>query len=692
MTMRAVTTAVHSIPTDRKPLNGSPPRPWAGRLAQLSALLCLIAASPLPAAIQFEDVSARAGIDHAGQSYGASWGDFDGDGWPDLWVGNHDSKPTLYLNRKDGRFSNIIDQVWAANPHADTHGAAWADFDNDGDQDLIEVVGALQNIDGTFCFGCGLNHLFLNEGGRLVESAKKYGLATTGFARTPLWLDADRDGRLDLVVANTRLGGGSEPSWIFRQKDDHTFEKANKAFGFKDDRWSRRDEYLGMARNALRFEFGHINLINMHKHLESAQLSNLLNDREAALILLSSPTRVYSIDDAPFTDMTATMGFPPLDDISDAAIADFDNDGKPDIYLTIGPWLLSEVIQPAPDSIEATLTSNKNEAARTLRFHAPGRLDVRIFPAFIDLSTVYVGPRGAHPESRSFSLSSDDPMIAGTPSPEVSRKGGFSITFDAESGDWVFSNISNGLFVDLIVQSSTVITGLRQEGFEPFREHGVDALLMRGENGYTRRELSGEAGADTACHSVAAGDFDNDMDIDLYLVCSGAVANLPNRLLENDGKGNFTLVPEAGGAAGSPLGRGDVVAIADYDRDGFLDLFVTNGMDPTSPFVADGPHQLFRNLGNGNHWIEIDLEGTRSNRDGIGAVVTLTAGGVTQTRIQGGGIHRIAQNFQRLHFGLGSHAEAEKVTIHWPSGATQTLRDLQGDRILRVREGTDAQP
>ncbi|MCC6208847.1 MAG: VCBS repeat-containing protein, partial [Gammaproteobacteria bacterium] len=131
----------------------------AKRLMRFSMLLGLFAAQPLQAAIQFEDVSQQAGIDHAGQSYGASWGDFNGDGWPDLWVGNHDSKPTLYLNTRDGSFENIIDRVWAANPHADTHGAAWADFDNDGDQDLVEVVGALQNIDGTFCFGCGLNHL-----------------------------------------------------------------------------------------------------------------------------------------------------------------------------------------------------------------------------------------------------------------------------------------------------------------------------------------------------------------------------------------------------------------------------------------------------------------------------------------------------------------------------------------------------
>jgi hypothetical protein len=133
-------------------------------LFSFSLWFCLFIISPAVglADIKFKDVSADAGINHAGQSFGASWGDFDADGWPDLWVGNHDSKPTLYLNKQDGTFENIIDQVWSGDPNADTHGAAWADFDNDGDQDLIELVGAKVNEDGTYCFCCGKKHIYIN--------------------------------------------------------------------------------------------------------------------------------------------------------------------------------------------------------------------------------------------------------------------------------------------------------------------------------------------------------------------------------------------------------------------------------------------------------------------------------------------------------------------------------------------------
>ena len=106
-------------------------------LFPLCCLICffLIFTSP-PAGladIQFKEATKDAGIHHAGTTYGASWGDFNADGWPDLWVGNHNTKPTLYLNKQDGTFENIIDQVWSGDSKADTHGVAWADFDNDGD-------------------------------------------------------------------------------------------------------------------------------------------------------------------------------------------------------------------------------------------------------------------------------------------------------------------------------------------------------------------------------------------------------------------------------------------------------------------------------------------------------------------------------------------------------------------------------
>jgi hypothetical protein len=240
--------------------------------------------------------------------------------------------------------------------------------------------------------------------------------------------------------------------------------------------------------------------------------------------------------------------------------------------------------------------------------------------------------------------------------------------------------------MEVAISSSKPIESFERVGFGPFEERGVDALLVQANGEFAVKPLSGKAGEPTACHSVTAGDFDNDMDVDLYLVCSAIIENLPNRLLENDGRGNFALVRDAGGAAGTRIGRGDVAVTADYDRDGFLDLFVTNGADPSSQFVADAPHQLFHNRANENHWIEIDLRGVVSNRDGIGASVTLEAGGVVQRRGQGGGMHVFSQNHQRIHFGLGPHETVERLTVQWPSGVVQRLEGLAADRILTIEE------
>ena len=100
------------------------------------------------------------------------------------------------------------------------------------------------------------------------------------------------------------------------------------------------------------------------------------------------------------------------------------------------------------------------------------------------------------------------------------------------------------------------------------------------------------------------------MDIDIYQVCSLIVQNLENQLYENLGNGTFNIVSDFG-AEGSKKGVGDSVSLVDYDNDGFLDILVTNGHD-LKPFVIDGPVQLFRNKGNQNHWLEIDLKGNIS--------------------------------------------------------------------------------
>ena len=155
----------------------------------LVAAWCLFAEIPLVAQAvigsgQFSEVmvGGRPAIDSQGETWGASWEDYDGDRYPDLWLNKHQYTPAgLYQNNGNGVFSNVIGSAVinsAAHDPDDTHGAAWADFDNDGDEDLIEVCGAGAGSGATapVINNEWRNNLWVNDQGVLSEHAQAYGI------------------------------------------------------------------------------------------------------------------------------------------------------------------------------------------------------------------------------------------------------------------------------------------------------------------------------------------------------------------------------------------------------------------------------------------------------------------------------------------------------------------------------------
>src|SRR5262245_25671954 len=154
-----------------------------------------------------------------------------------------------------------------------------------------------------------------------------------------------------------------------------------------------------------------------------------------------------------------------------------------------------------------------------------------------------------------------------------------------------------------------------------------------------------------------------------------------NRLFRNNGDGTFTDVAFVNAADRIEDGRG--LSIADLDRDGELDLVIRNYHQPA---------QLLRNQGGANHWVQLVLTGTRSNRDAVGARIRLQAGGRWQTREVHAGSAYLSQQSLVQHFGLGDARRVDTVEITWPSGARTTLPGLERDRRWLVSEDGNVQP
>jgi hypothetical protein len=244
-----------------------------------------------------------------------------------------------------------------------------------------------------------------------------------------------------------------------------------------------------------------------------------------------------------------------------------------------------------------------------------------------------------------------------------------------------------------IITSAETITNIVPVDFEPPPPLGGTTLWQNEGNG-AFTEVSTQAGIDVAGNYRSADwvDFDNDGWLDLFLADKGnlEMGNGPNLLFRNHADGTFEEVASQVGLEGTTEGGTNVSAWADVDGDGFLDLMTQNGgFGGVWPF-NEGPNQFFRNSGNTNHWLELQLVGTSSNRSGIGALVYLTAGGRTVLQAHSDGVDVYSQNAGPLHFGLGNNTVVDSIFIHWPSGIRQILTDVNVDEILVVVEEENA--
>lgn len=547
------------------------------------------------ASVLFTDVTAAAGLTHARNvsgspddkqflleemGCGAAFFDYDNDGWLDIFLVNgssldprvRDRNPAGYLfhNNRDGTFSDVTRKAGLTRSGWG-QGCCVGDYDNDGFDDLFVTYW-------------GHNVLYHNNGdGTFTDVSEKAGVAGSGtrWGAGCCFLDYDRDGHLDLFVANYvnfdpakapkpghsaycsyhgisvpcgPLGFAGGTNLLYRNRGDGTFADVSEASGIDRPRGPSSMVFVG-------------------------------SDWQ--------PTGSYG------------MG---------AVAADFDNDGWPDIYV-------------ACDSAPSLLYRNSHDG--TFRETAV--------------------PAGCALDENGAALS------------------GMGVGVGDYDGDG---------WLDIVrTNFSDQVTTLYRNYGGGFTEAGIAAGLG------THRKYVG--------FGVDFIDADNDGWKDIFIANGHVYSQIASRrlhvtyrqpklLYRNLGNGRFEDASAKAGSAIQKPGLGRGCAFGDFDNDGNVDVIVNN---------LGGPPTLLRNDGsNVNSSILIKCVGTRSNRSAIGTRVKVTVGEHSQIDEVRSGSSYYSQSDFRLHFGLGRAAKADTVALAWPSGITETFRDLPHNHLFVIQE------
>ena len=231
----------------------------------------------------------------------------------------------------------------------------------------------------------------------------------------------------------------------------------------------------------------------------------------------------------------------------------------------------------------------------------------------------------------------------------------------------VFFDADNTGKMDLWVSDSKFNRLLHNTGKLPF----VDITEQAGISQLAAQYVSWGTGA---------YDFDNDGLRDLFVAHGGLIHMVPQEhsVFRNLGGNKFADVSTGAGPyfVTKSVGRG--ACFADYDNDGRVDAYLVN-------LGAAGVllHNVSSPVGN---WLKVRLVGTKSNRDGIGAVVEVEAGGVKQRAERVSGSGYLSQDDWRLHFGLGAATKADKITVTWPSGIRQVVENIPAGQVFTITE------
>ncbi|HEX6802287.1 MAG TPA: CRTAC1 family protein [Terriglobales bacterium] len=453
--------------------------------------------------------------------------------------------------------------------------------------------------------------------------------------------------------------------------------------------------------------------------------------------------------DGTFTDVTekAGVGADGLFGMG-AAVGDFDNDGFPDLlvcgygrcilYHNNGNGTFTDVTSRAGVANAGRWASS----AAWFDYDNDGRLDL-VIANYVDWSperNFYCGDRG--PGMRSYchpdDFNPEPPTLFhnngdGTFT-DVSKASGLAakpgnglgvVAFDYDNDGWqdifiandhmpnsLFHNNRNGTFSEVGYVAGVAVSadgqfeaGMGTDAADTTNDGRMDLVVTHldmqlarlyqnlGDGTFEDATARSKLGYSTF-HMSEFGtklfDYDNDGWRDLFMANGHVLDNIqryhaevsyaePKLMFRNKGGGIFENVSDHLGAdfVLPRVSRG--AAVGDFDNDGDLDILINN--------CGQAPQLLRNDGGNNNHWLEILLIGTKSNRDGVGARVKLVAGDLVLYDQRKGGMSYQSAQDPRLHFGLGQPTKIDSIEVQWPSGMATKLGGMKCDQIIAIQEG-----
>jgi hypothetical protein len=555
-------------------------------------------------------------VDDAGRTYkaahydhgnGIAVADVDGDGRLDVYFTNQVGGNELWKNLGGGRFRNMTAEAGVGLADRVSVSASFADVDNDGDEDLYVTTVRMGNA------------LFENDGkGRFKDVSKASGLDYVGHSSGAVFFDYDRDGRLDLFLANV-------------------------------------GKYTTEERGAGGYYIAYEDAFSGHLHPERTEISRLYRNAGGGR----------------FEDVTETTGLKDGGWSGDASVADFNEDGWPDLYVLNmqgdnhywenhgGKTFVETAAKYFPKTPWGAM------GIKVFDGDGDGRMDLLITDMHSDMLRDFTPQE----EKLRFEPQVDMPSLQG------GANNIFGNAFYKNLGDGDFVEISGRLGLENYWPWGVSVDDLNADGWDdvlitasmnyPFR-YGVSSLLLN-----NRGEVFLDSEFLLGIEPRRNGSGIRTRKTWFTLDCSGA--DKANRRCEGrTGKYTFT------GTLGTRS-----AAIFDLDGDGDLDIVTNEFNSEPQVFVSDLAQQ--RKI----HWLGVRLRGTKSNRDGLGARVTVHAGPRALVKVLDGSSGYLSHSAAPLYFGLDEAETVDRIEIRWPSGATQTIPGpIAANRIQDITEAT----